>query len=91
MTGSEYRHHFKGRNFMTPVVIEYGKIGDRYYELSRSQKTSPLVNDAVKKAGFAENLYGVTVSAGEGSAVFHSEKDARDHIEALSEVQHEKY
>lgn len=66
--------HFKGRNFFTPTVIEYGETKDSYYELS--------VGDSPVYLG--HKMYGVTIASGEGSeGGFESEELARDYIKGL--------
>ena len=66
--------HFKGRNFFTPTVIEYGETKDSYYELS--------VGDSPVYIG--QKMYGVTIASGEGSeGGFLDEQSAREYIKGL--------
>ena len=68
---------FKGRNFITPNVIEYGRAGVFVYELSTGRFMSA-------------NLYGVTVLTLNGekterSRCLHSMTDAREYILTLDD------
>lgn len=81
-TIGNYRHVFKGQNFMTPDVILYGKVEHPgrsvYYELSRG-------------TGFSgEEIFGVTVRDYMGrrfepdpSKVLFSRADAENYIKTL--------
>lgn len=78
---STLKSYFRGKNFMTPEVVEYGQIdGLRAYELSKGDWQG-------------SDIFGVTVvrklngkpaePIRDQSQMFHSEAEARAHIEAL--------
>ena len=69
---------FKGKNFMTPHVIEYGETENYIYELSWGHGSEPN-----------SELYGVTVLNKDGSRTeglstcFNTEEQAKQHIQTL--------
>lgn len=71
MKNAHLKIHFKGKNFVTPTVIEYGETKDSYYELSVGTFMNRLV-------------YGVTVANDNGSmGGFETEALAREYIDTL--------
>lgn len=85
---SLFKSHFKSKNFMTPDVVSYGKVGARlyrprgegeYYELSRGRGLSN------------EQIFGVTVIRSEDNVLsdtdlnkmFNSKDEARGYINEL--------
>lgn len=56
---SEFKKVVKGRNFMTPRVLRYGKTGRYYYEISEGEG---MDNQAI---------FGVTVVDGERKEHMH--------------------
>jgi hypothetical protein len=76
--GKKIKDFFRGSNFMTPSVLEYGESADKkyIYELSFGK-------------GMSNNtLYGVTVLTSKGEATDRSElldtlSEAREYISSL--------
>lgn len=76
---ANYANIFKGKNFMTPDIITYGKKGKFYYELSEGR-------------GFNhEPIFGVTIRDENGerfdpdrSKLCHSLTEAKNYIECLT-------
>jgi len=80
MDNEQYRQYFKGKNFITQNIIEYGKISeDKFYELSYGESLFPLSS---------QYIYGVSIADTNGfihdlSNSFESKKDAEDYINQL--------
>jgi hypothetical protein len=71
---------FEGRNFITPDIIRYGRVGEHWYELSQGSGI------------YGETVFGVTFRTSEGeplipdpSSCCHSREDAETLIRETRE------
>lgn len=81
--GKEFRNVVKGYNFITPVLLEYGRAGKYIYELSKSTDSC---------GSFFGKIYGVTVVYNKENRFdlskggFESIESARDYIKQLEDL-----